>query len=72
MQDVAVLGDVTEAAQVNAAVSAARAAFGGRIDILHNTVGITSMGGPVEESRPTRVGRDAVRPPASSMPAHWA
>lgn len=49
-QAVAVTGDVTEAAQVNAAVAAAREAFGGRIDILHNNVGITSMGGPVEES----------------------
>ena len=42
--------DVTDHAQVKAAVQAARDAFGGRIDILHNNVGITAMGGPIEES----------------------
>lgn len=45
-----VVADVTVHAQVKAAVAAARAAFGGRIDILHNNVGTTAMGGPVEES----------------------
>jgi NAD(P)-dependent dehydrogenase (short-subunit alcohol dehydrogenase family) len=45
-----VRADVTDHAQVKAAVSAARDAFGGRIDILHNNVGITAMGGPVDES----------------------
>jgi len=42
--------DVTDHAQVKHAVEAARDAFGGRIDILHNNVGITAMGGPIEES----------------------
>lgn len=45
-----VTADVTVHAQVRAAVAAARDAFGGRIDILHNNVGITAMGGPIEES----------------------
>lgn len=44
-----VKADVTDPAQVAAAVSAARDAFGGRIDILHNNVGITAMGGAVDE-----------------------
>ena len=39
--------DVTAGADVAAAVSAARAAWG-RIDILHNNVGHAAMGGPVE------------------------
>ncbi len=33
-----------------AAVEQARKAFGGRIDVLHNNVGIAKMGGPVELS----------------------
>jgi NAD(P)-dependent dehydrogenase (short-subunit alcohol dehydrogenase family) len=41
--------DVTRADEVQAIVARAVAAHG-RIDILHNNVGITAMGGPVEES----------------------
>ncbi len=40
--------DVAKSDQVAALVARARAAFGGRIDILHNNVGIVSTGGPVE------------------------
>jgi len=40
--------DVSKAAQVEAMVAKARAAFGGRIDILHNNVGIAVAGGPVD------------------------
>ena len=39
--------DVTRSEQVNAMAEAAIAEFG-RIDILHNNVGVTHMGGPVE------------------------
>ncbi|MGP1256300.1 MAG: SDR family NAD(P)-dependent oxidoreductase [Kiloniellales bacterium] len=45
--------DVTEGAQVAAMVEAARGAAwnaGGRIDVLHNNVGIVEVGGPVEAS----------------------
>ena len=45
--------DVTEGAQVAAMVAAARGAdwnAGGRIDVLHNNVGIVEVGGPVEAS----------------------
>lgn len=44
---VALAADVTSAASVAAAAEAATAAFG-RIDVLHNNVGATHMGGPVE------------------------
>jgi NAD(P)-dependent dehydrogenase (short-subunit alcohol dehydrogenase family) len=43
----AVQADVTEGASVANAVEQALSAYG-RIDILHNNVGITAMGGPVE------------------------
>ena len=45
----AVVADVTNAQQVEALVRDV-AARHGRIDILHNNVGITAMGGPIEES----------------------
>jgi NAD(P)-dependent dehydrogenase (short-subunit alcohol dehydrogenase family) len=41
--------DVTKLSEVEQAVSAAMERFG-RVDILHNNVGITSQGGPVETS----------------------
>lgn len=41
--------DVTRLAEVESAVRAAMDRFG-RVDILHNNVGITSQGGPVETS----------------------
>ncbi len=41
-------GDVARAADVAAMVAACRTAFGGRIDILHNNVGIAVTGGAVE------------------------
>ncbi len=41
--------DVTSASQVEALVADVIARHG-RIDVLHNNVGITAMGGPVEES----------------------
>lgn len=44
-----VAADVTRLAEVERAVAAAMERFG-RIDILHNNVGITSQGGPVETS----------------------
>lgn len=44
---VAIQADVTQGESVAAAVERALAAFG-RIDILHNNVGVTHMGGPVE------------------------
>ena len=47
-----VAADVTRLAEVEAAVGAAIARFG-RIDILHNNVGITSKGGPVETTEET-------------------
>lgn len=40
--------DVSKSADVEALVARTRAAFGGRIDILHNNVGIAVLGGPVE------------------------
>lgn len=46
---IAVAADVTGLGSVNAAVGRAIAEFG-RIDILHNNVGVTHMGGPVELS----------------------
>jgi NAD(P)-dependent dehydrogenase (short-subunit alcohol dehydrogenase family) len=45
----AMQADVTQAAQVSDLVATVHR-FHGRIDILHNNVGITAMGGPVEES----------------------
>jgi NAD(P)-dependent dehydrogenase (short-subunit alcohol dehydrogenase family) len=45
----AVAGDVSRAADVAAAVDACIRAFG-RIDVLHNNVGIVDVGGPVETS----------------------
>ena len=42
--------DVSKAAEVEAMVGSCRAAFGGRIDILHNNVGIAVTGGPVDLS----------------------
>ncbi|AKM31383.1 3-oxoacyl-ACP reductase [Pandoraea faecigallinarum] len=44
---IAVAADVTNRAHVERAVAAAIETYG-RIDILHNNVGITSQGGPVE------------------------
>jgi NAD(P)-dependent dehydrogenase (short-subunit alcohol dehydrogenase family) len=41
--------DVTDSAQIEHLVRDIATRFG-RIDILHNNVGITSMGGPIEES----------------------
>lgn len=41
--------DVTRPDEVQAVVAQARARFE-RIDVLHNNVGITAMGGPIEES----------------------
>ncbi len=46
-QALALACDVTAEAEVNAAVAACLERFG-RIDILHNNVGILAMGGPVE------------------------
>ena len=48
-QALAVQADVTETGSVIAAVEQAMQAFG-RIDVLHNNVGTTVMGGPVELS----------------------
>ncbi|MBP7002636.1 SDR family NAD(P)-dependent oxidoreductase [Amaricoccus sp.] len=47
LEAIAVAADVTRLASVEAAVAETLAAFG-RIDILHNNVGATHMGGPVE------------------------
>jgi NAD(P)-dependent dehydrogenase (short-subunit alcohol dehydrogenase family) len=46
---IAVAADVTDSASVESAVAETLAQFG-RIDILHNNVGVTHMGGPVELS----------------------
>jgi len=45
----ALTGDVTQSDSVAAIVARTVAEFG-RIDVLHNNVGITAMGGPIEES----------------------
>lgn len=45
----AMQGDATDATRIEAIVTDIAARFG-RIDVLHNNVGITAMGGPVEES----------------------
>jgi NAD(P)-dependent dehydrogenase (short-subunit alcohol dehydrogenase family) len=42
-------GDVTKTRDVEARVAACLAAFG-RVDVLHNNVGIVEVGGPVEAS----------------------
>ncbi len=47
LEAIAVAADVTELQSVSATVARTREAFGG-IDILHNNVGVTHMGGPVE------------------------
>jgi NAD(P)-dependent dehydrogenase (short-subunit alcohol dehydrogenase family) len=46
---VAVAADVTDTASIESAVAQVVESFGG-IDILHNNVGVTHMGGPVELS----------------------
>jgi NAD(P)-dependent dehydrogenase (short-subunit alcohol dehydrogenase family) len=46
----AIVCDVSKATQVEAMVAACRRAFGGRIDVLHNNVGIAVTGGPVDLS----------------------
>lgn len=51
-QAIAVAADATRVADVQRAVAAALEAYE-RIDILHNNVGITSQGGPVETSEET-------------------
>ncbi len=48
-QAMVVAVDVTDSAQVKAMADAAVESFG-RIDILHNNVGIAEVGGPVEAS----------------------
>jgi NAD(P)-dependent dehydrogenase (short-subunit alcohol dehydrogenase family) len=45
----AIVADVTDSAGVKALVDGVHARYG-HIDILHNNVGITAMGGPIEES----------------------
>jgi NAD(P)-dependent dehydrogenase (short-subunit alcohol dehydrogenase family) len=57
----AVSADVSRAADVSAMVSACIAAFG-RIDVLHNNVGIVEVGGPVETTEES--GTTADRPTA--------
>ncbi|POR49968.1 SDR family NAD(P)-dependent oxidoreductase [Bosea psychrotolerans] len=46
---IALAADVTQQGSIDAAVTATMTRFG-RIDILHNNVGVTHMGGPVELS----------------------
>ena len=46
---IAIAADVTDLASIQNAVDKTIAAFG-RIDVLHNNVGVTHMGGPVELS----------------------
>ena len=48
-RSMAIAADVTDMSSINAAVERVMAEFG-RIDILHNNVGVTHMGGPVELS----------------------
>lgn len=47
---IACAADVTKLAEIEGAVAATLEAFGGRIDVLHNNVGINIPGGPVEAS----------------------
>lgn len=47
LEAIAVAADVTELQSVSATVARTCEAFGG-IDILHNNVGVTHMGGPIE------------------------
>lgn len=49
---ISLAADVTKLAEVRRAVDEAQRTFGG-IDILHNNVGVTSQGGPVETSEET-------------------
>jgi NAD(P)-dependent dehydrogenase (short-subunit alcohol dehydrogenase family) len=49
---IAIAADVTQSAEVERAAAKAITNFG-RIDILHNNVGITSQGGPVETTEET-------------------
>lgn len=49
LKSIAVAADVTKQACVDNAVGTVMEAFGG-VDILHNNVGVTHMGGPVELS----------------------
>ncbi|WP_118178801.1 SDR family NAD(P)-dependent oxidoreductase [Paraburkholderia phosphatilytica] len=49
---IGVAADVVSLAEVQAAVAAALETYG-RIDVLHNNVGITSQGGPVETDEAT-------------------
>ena len=48
-QAIAVQADITIADQVAVAVAKAHQQYG-RVDVLHNNVGVTAMGGPIEES----------------------
>ena len=52
LEAISVAADVTRLADVQQAVGQALAAFG-RIDVLHNNVGITSQGGPIETTEDT-------------------
>lgn len=47
---VAMAADVTRSADIAETVERTISLFGGRIDILHNNVGIASTGGPTEET----------------------
>jgi len=51
----ALAGNVSHADDVGAMVDACIAAFG-RIDVLHNNVGIVEVGGPVEARRRVGIG----------------
>ena len=48
-QAIAIAADITDLASIESAVAATRQSFGA-ISVLHNNVGITHMGGPVELS----------------------
>lgn len=52
LEAISVAADVTRLADVQQTVGQALAAFG-RIDVLHNNVGITSQGGPIETTEDT-------------------
>jgi len=72
----AVAGDVSRAADVAAVVDACISAFG-RIDVLHNNVGIVEVGGPVETSEESwdrvkvRQGKGAIVNIASVSGIRW-